>query len=65
VLRSIALKRGVEEAKDVRGVYQPSWGLGQQQWRRGEQMPFAGSARHPRDISDWLEQIAETLKQKP
>jgi hypothetical protein len=65
VLRAIALRRGVEEAKSAQGVYQPSWGLGQQQWRRGEQMPYEGSTRYPRDISDWVEQIAETLKQKP
>jgi hypothetical protein len=65
VLRAIALRRGVEEAKSARGVYHPSWGLGQQQWRRGEQMPYEGSTRYPRDISDWVEQIAETLKQKP
>ena len=65
VLRATALRRGVDEARNAHGVYQPSWGLAQQEWRRGGQMPYAGSTRYPRDISDWLEQIAETLKQKP
>jgi len=61
----IARRRGIQEAFKEEGVYEPSWGLPRGTWRRGDRMNYSGSREYPRDITEWVEQIAETMKRKP
>lgn len=61
----IARRRGVQEAYKEEGLYEPAWGLPRGTWRRGERMNYSGSREYPRDITEWVEQIAETMKRKP
>lgn len=61
----IARRRGIQEAFKEVSVYEPSWGLPRGTWRRGDRMNYSGSREYPRDITEWVEQIAETMKRKP
>lgn len=62
VVGVVGRRRGVAEAFEEAGVYQPSWGLPGGTWRRGDRMAYSGSREYPRDIREWVEQIAKTMQ---
>lgn len=61
----IGRRLGIEEAFKEAGLYEPVWGLPRGTWHRGDRMNYSGSREYPRDITEWVEQIAETMKRKP
>lgn len=61
----IGRRMGIEEAFKEAGIYEPAWGLPRGTWRRGDRMNYSRSREYPRDITEWVEQIAETMKRKP